>query len=82
MARYLHYFQNQEDFEEAYNSGQYEEPWTSFANDSEKTVAFDRETHYEVLKKKPLTFEILEDGFIYIYYDGQNNSYTRKLLIV
>ena len=79
MARYLHYFQSQEAFETTYNSGYYEEPWVSFVGDSGKTVSFDRQTHYEVLKKKPLTFEILEDGFIYIYYDGQDDSYTKEI---
>ena len=72
MARYLHYFQNQEDFEEAYNSGQYEEPWTSFVNDSEKTVTFDR-FNYDELKKMPLTFEITSNGNItWSYYNSRN----------
>ena len=76
MARHLHYYKTQEEFEEAYNSGQYNEPWTSFVDDSSRLISFDK--GYDG-KKEPLTFEILEDGHIFVYYDGQDNSYTREI---
>ena len=78
MARYLHYYENQEDFEREYKGVNYEEPWTSYVKGVNSVVTYDREG-YDELKKIPLTFEILEDGFIYVYYDGETKDYIRQI---
>ena len=77
MARYLHYYNTQQEFNQAYRGRQYNEPWTSYVGDSGMTVNFDKNqpNKYEV----PLTFDMMEDGIIYICYDGEDDSYAREI---
>lgn len=78
MARYLHYYKNQADHDEEYQGLEYTEPWVSYVKGGNKEISYDR-TNYDELRKMPLTFEILEDGIVYINYDGPTNDYTRQM---
>ena len=67
--RYLHVFSGETDFNAAYNSDNYKEPWTSARKDNEKPH-FNKE-----LLETPLTFEILSAGTISWMCGSDGNSY-------
>ena len=79
MAKYLHWYNDKEDFEEDYWGGNYVEPWFSITVDAgERQLDFDRED-YKELFKTPLTFEFNEGGEFYFYYDAITDEYTKTV---
>ena len=79
MARYLHWYNDKEDFEENYWGGNYVEPWVSITVDGEKRQTdFDRKD-YKELFKTPLTFEFSEGGEFYFYYDAITDEYKKTV---
>lgn len=63
--RYLHYYEQESDFQEEYYGNDYLEPWTSFADIGIETEHVDYNMdEEEKLKSTPLTFEITNSGNI------------------
>ena len=73
MGRYLHLFETEGEYGAARESD-YEEPWVSYTEETEK-VNYNK-TEDEKLIETPLTFEIIDDGIIYWKASGTNITKT------
>ncbi len=86
MSKYIHYFNNENDFDEMRSVEKYYEPWLSFTKQNKtQTEDIDRsdynkteeEKERERLKFVPLTFEIQSDGNI--IWKSTNTGVTRTI---
>lgn len=71
---FLHYFEQETDFENNYWGDNYIEPWVSCTRHKVKY----NKTEYEKLISMPLTFEMLEDGSIIFTASSSSISKTIK----
>ena len=78
MARYIHLFENEDDYNNA-RLNDYKEPWVSATNlgGGEATpphrVDYNK-SEYEKLLETPLTFEIVSGGTLYWYNSGNTSD--------
>ena len=72
MGEYIHYFETNSEFEEAYNGEAYAEPWVSYTEQSEKV------NYNKNFKTVPFTIEALESGAISWSLNDKTVQYSKN----